>query len=276
MCHKNKTGCGCENPCNPCQPKKTDCIVRYEGPDIDCMGIEREDSFETIVSKVAAFVCDLDLNGGQDGTNGTDGTDGTNGENGTNGNYLQVAKEPPGENCTIGGTKITLYNGETNAVISTNYVCETECDCEQPSPLISNRMWFGDFETSNTGDWVTQSPLMTVYNTSLTHTIATGAGLYEIYIETDLATNTGNLSLSTMALRVNGATPVVPINVQGEGLDNFKYSNFATNTTNTPTTIRLYHQLSQGDTVVPDLRLDTVSEGGPVRLAWMKVVIKKM
>ena len=120
MCCGNtsNTGCNggcndrCNDPCNKCQPSRCECLVRYSGPDIDCLGVTTDDSFETVISKVAGFVCDLNF------------------EDGVNGNYTNVVAEPAGVNCEYGGVLITLYNGQTNAIISTNYVCNTECECE--------------------------------------------------------------------------------------------------------------------------------------------------
>lgn len=45
------------------------------------------------------------------------------GVQGYNGNYVTIAAEAAGVNCANGGQKVVLYNGITNAVISTSYIC---------------------------------------------------------------------------------------------------------------------------------------------------------
>jgi hypothetical protein len=48
---------------------------------------------------------------------------GDTGDQGNNGNYIVTSVEAHGANCTNGGIKVVTYNGITNAVISTNYIC---------------------------------------------------------------------------------------------------------------------------------------------------------
>lgn len=94
MCcgNTNNTGCNggcndrCNDPCNKCQPSRCECLVRYSGPDIDCLGVETDDSFETVITKVAGFVCDLTFEDGADGVDGAPGTPGEQGEPGINAN----------------------------------------------------------------------------------------------------------------------------------------------------------------------------------------------
>lgn len=56
------------------------------------------------------------------------GADGEDGLNGVNGNYVDVVAATV-EECPGGGIVITLHNGTTDEVISTNIVCTPECDC---------------------------------------------------------------------------------------------------------------------------------------------------
>ena len=67
MCAGN---CSPITNCNQCCPPKTTpngCIVRFNGADIDCLGITTGDTFETIIAKVASFVCDIQFEDGKDG-----------------------------------------------------------------------------------------------------------------------------------------------------------------------------------------------------------------
>ena len=57
------------------------------------------------------------------GPAGPAGPQGIQGASGNNGNYVTVTAEAPGVNCPTGGQKVILYNGITNAIISTNYIC---------------------------------------------------------------------------------------------------------------------------------------------------------
>lgn len=59
-----KTKCKCNTSCSTgnfglCQSSKQTCITRYKGPDIDCIGITEGDTFETVIGKMASFVCNL-------------------------------------------------------------------------------------------------------------------------------------------------------------------------------------------------------------------------
>lgn len=54
---------------------------------------------------------------------GADGTNGEPGIDGNNGNYTVQTAEAPGANCPNGGVKLDLYDGITNSLISSNYVC---------------------------------------------------------------------------------------------------------------------------------------------------------
>ena len=60
----------CRGDCNDCRGQQNrcrqtrECTVRYTGPDIDCLGITTNDSFETIVSKISEFTCENVLTDG--------------------------------------------------------------------------------------------------------------------------------------------------------------------------------------------------------------------
>jgi len=60
------------------------------------------------------------------GPAGPAGAQGVQGAAGNNGNYITVTAEDAGVNCTTGGSKVILYNGVTNAIISTSYICNGE------------------------------------------------------------------------------------------------------------------------------------------------------
>lgn len=49
-CHTCKTNCTCKSSNEPC---------RYEGPDIDCVGITSGDSIETTVRKITDYLCSI-------------------------------------------------------------------------------------------------------------------------------------------------------------------------------------------------------------------------
>jgi hypothetical protein len=47
--------------------------IRYNGSDIDCLGVAKGDSFEAVIRKVSEFVCNISFEDGVDGTDGADG-----------------------------------------------------------------------------------------------------------------------------------------------------------------------------------------------------------
>lgn len=109
-CNKcNRTYCNC---CKPSCSKKS-CSpndLRYQGSDIDCLGISQGDSLDFVVSQISQFVCDNFLQDGTDGVgidNIVDNGDGTftinltNGETFTTPDFTGQPGEPgePGEGC---------------------------------------------------------------------------------------------------------------------------------------------------------------------------------
>lgn len=265
MCDNKCNKCNQCNPCdNKCKQEECGCkfevdtaCIRYTKNNLECIGEPKGTVLEDILEAMDKKICKVTSDG-------------------INGNYVQVAAEPPGKSCINGGSKITLHNGETDEVISVNYVCTPECDCEESTPLVSSRMWFGEYETPEIKTWMSKDPMLTDYNSSLTHTVTTGTGLYEIYIETNIDVTPTKTSLSTIALTINGVPPTIPVNVQGENLDNFSFSSIVVTTKTAPTTLRLYKNLAQGDTVVPDLMVDSISSGASTKMTWLKMIIKKV
>src|SRR5690554_3510561 len=64
MC-RDRRRCGdCNNSgcCNRCES-----IMRYEGPDIDCVGVTTGDTYETVIGKLSDFICNNLSVDGEDG-----------------------------------------------------------------------------------------------------------------------------------------------------------------------------------------------------------------
>ena len=146
--------------------------------------------------------------------------------------------------------------------------------------LVSNRFWANDFSAFNTGEWLSQNSYMlnSYYQSALEHTVITGGGLYEVYVELAITMDNeaGNLAQATVGLRVNGIDPVTPVQVLGENLDNFLYTDINISTINTPITMKMYVNLDQGDTVMPDIRRNYMAGSGALQLDAIKMAIKKM
>lgn len=63
---------------DPCSKKtKTCCQGRYEGPDIDCLGISQGDSLDIVVKNISEYVCENFLQDGVGISDITDNGDGT-------------------------------------------------------------------------------------------------------------------------------------------------------------------------------------------------------
>lgn len=58
-CSENTIPCGCEN--NPCGCKISSDDVAYQGPDLNCTGINNCDTLTTAIQKIDEFVCGLTL-----------------------------------------------------------------------------------------------------------------------------------------------------------------------------------------------------------------------
>lgn len=52
------------NECNTTCDSNCNCVVRYTGPNIDCLGISTGDSFETVMATLSNFVCDINFEDG--------------------------------------------------------------------------------------------------------------------------------------------------------------------------------------------------------------------
>lgn len=80
-CNKcNKSYCSCTSNLSKCNTSCTgncDCIVRYTGPDIDCLGVSNGDSFEQVMSTLSQYVCDINFEDGVGISNIVDNEDGT-------------------------------------------------------------------------------------------------------------------------------------------------------------------------------------------------------
>jgi hypothetical protein len=63
---------GCRN--NSCRCNTVP--IRFNGEDIDCLGVLKGDTFEAVVRKVSDFVCNISFQDGVDGQDGADGLDG--------------------------------------------------------------------------------------------------------------------------------------------------------------------------------------------------------
>lgn len=50
--------------CNTTCDSNCNCTVRYTGPDIDCLGITSGDSFDTVLSKMSNYICDINFEDG--------------------------------------------------------------------------------------------------------------------------------------------------------------------------------------------------------------------
>jgi hypothetical protein len=58
-CSNNITPCGCEN--NPCGCKISSDDIAYQGPNLDCTGIETCDSMTVAIQKLNDYACGIDL-----------------------------------------------------------------------------------------------------------------------------------------------------------------------------------------------------------------------
>lgn len=65
-CYKCKQKCcTCNTKCTKsCGNTSCNCVTRYNGPDIDCLGISEGDTFETVLSKLSAYVCNINFEDG--------------------------------------------------------------------------------------------------------------------------------------------------------------------------------------------------------------------
>ena len=97
------------NRCNkPCEKDPCSTPIRYQGIDIDCAGIKQGDTIDSVIKKLTNKVCNVTYK---------------------NGDYIEVSPEPAGDNCEQGGISVVVKDGDTNKVLSTDYVCSAIPDC---------------------------------------------------------------------------------------------------------------------------------------------------
>jgi hypothetical protein len=136
---------------------------------------------------------------------------------GNPGNYTVVTAEPVGVNCTNGGVKIELFNGLTNALISTEYACNGICGCEalisnttagdERGEIPLNNVSFGQ-QGAALGVWYSLFDLDNVRFAALKQTIV-DAGTYRISFEARLEPQDA-ISQMVFALSINNAVITAP------------------------------------------------------------------
>ena len=139
--------------CNNCNKNNCSCVTtpqRYNGPAIECLGLDCNLTYDDALARLAEYMCDRALEkgdkgdqgiqgetgadslvpgpigdpgtNGTNGSNGTNGTNGTNGINGLNGNgILEIAwtSNSAGQPVTTQGTVDTYTVTYTNATTDT-------------------------------------------------------------------------------------------------------------------------------------------------------------
>jgi len=110
-CHTCKTNCTCKSSNEPC---------RYEGPDIDCVGITSGDSIETTVRKITDYLCSItDIPNTGEITCGTD------------------VVVPDGTGVVDALSLITAYFCGFNHEVSSDITCGTDVVVTEGSDLTS-------------------------------------------------------------------------------------------------------------------------------------------
>lgn len=116
----------------------------------------------------------------------------------------------------------------------------------------------------------------TGYLADMTHTITTGSGLYEIYIETSVSADAGGVWQGKIAARVNGTIVVPPFPTPfGSNIEHFKDTDLSVTGNNTPITTKLYMTLTQGDTIAPDISV-TYTDKTQNQFDYIRCTIKKV
>lgn len=102
--------CGCVDT-TPCESQDLGCkfevdasCVRYTNADLTCINTTQGDTLEKVLHRINTKLCYI-----------------------TQGTYLQTSTEPAGYNCSTGGIRVNVRNLNTDAVISTHYLCDNDC-----------------------------------------------------------------------------------------------------------------------------------------------------
>lgn len=100
MCNdcSNTTNC-LEQNCGCAFEVDAGCI-RYTGDDLSCLDVSKGSLLSDVLKNINSKYCDL-----------------------SSGNYFTLAAEVAGPNCEDGGVKINLVDGDTNTIITTEYLC---------------------------------------------------------------------------------------------------------------------------------------------------------
>lgn len=98
--------CGCTDT-TPCGTKECGCkfevdagCVRYTGDTLSCIDAQTGDRLSDILLNLNTQFCSL-----------------------VEGNYIEVTQEVAGANCEVGGLKIVVKSVQTDAVLTTEYLC---------------------------------------------------------------------------------------------------------------------------------------------------------
>lgn len=99
------SACGCEE--NNCTDQPCGCkyevdagCVRYTGEDLSCIDVATGDVLSAVLAKINNTLCELSA-----------------------GTYVVVTAEVAGANCAGGGVRVDVKDINTDAIISTDYVC---------------------------------------------------------------------------------------------------------------------------------------------------------
>lgn len=154
--------CRCGNNCsrNCCTT-----ITRYQGADIDCVGINTLDPLDEVVRKLSEYVCGID---------GTDGTDGEDGEDGVG--VASITYNTFTGQLTVNltdGSNFTSGDLRGQGVDHVSYTSTTGTAQGQPGETDTYTFWGDALETINLGTFtITNGNKYTVGQTAQGGTIA--------------------------------------------------------------------------------------------------------
>jgi len=99
--------CNCTNTTTACAESTCGCAfevdagcVRYSGESLSCIDVISGNLLSDVLTKINAKYCEV-----------------------SSANYFNLQQEAPGPNCAYGGVRIDLVNGDTNLIMTTQYVC---------------------------------------------------------------------------------------------------------------------------------------------------------